>query len=562
MRRAGIGAGPAAGAGGRVRRLVSGLVLAAVVAAGVGPGVSWAQVSDAGGGSQHDGFGDVVSGVHASAVDALARSGVFEGTECGEGLFCPGEPVRRWVMAVWLARVVGAPLPDGEGSRFADVDPGVWWSRHVEALADLRITEGCASEPARYCPDEAVSRAQMASFLARAFDLEPSAERGRFSDVTGGVHAANIDALAETGITVGCAADPARYCPARATTRAQMATFLNRARTAAQAGGVGEGRHDGFDDVVSGVHASAIDALAQLGVLEGTECGEGLFCPGEPVQRWVMAVWLARVLGAPLPDAGGSRFADVDSQQWWSRHVEALADLGITEGCAAEPARYCPDETVSRAQMASFLARAFSLETSGDGGGFSDVTGGVHAANIDALAETGITVGCAADPARYCPTRATTRAQMASFLKRARTKFIGPCPTETTDTDIDSEDGPGPTGGGPGPTGGGPGPDVVAAGAPRGVVVAPGDGESSVSWSAPSELLGVSSVTYVVEWRSDAQSFGGGADCRECRRSPRRSGVGERHDLRRASVGGRVGKAGAVVRAGVGDARSGAERAP
>ena len=178
MRRAGIGAGPAAGAAGRVRQVLSGLVLAAVVAAGIGPGVSWAQVSGAGGGSQHDGFGDVVSGVHASAVDALAQLGVFEGTECGEGLFCPGEPVRRWVMAVWLVRVVGAPLPDAEGSRFADVDPGVWWSRHVEALSDLGITTGCSQSPARYCPGEAVSRAQMASFLARAFDLEPSGERG------------------------------------------------------------------------------------------------------------------------------------------------------------------------------------------------------------------------------------------------------------------------------------------------------------------------------------------------------------------------------------------------
>ena len=509
VRRAGFGAGSAAGVGGRVRRVLSGLALAAVVVAGIGPGVSWAQAGDGDDEGRHDGFDDVVSGVHAPAVDALAQLGVFEGTECGEGLFCPGEAVRRWVMAVWLVRVLEAPLPEAGASRFSDVDPGVWWSRHVEALADLEVTTGCSTEgAARYCPDGEVSRAQMASFMARAFDLEPSGDGGGFSDVTGGVHAANIDALAETGITVGCAVDPARYCPARATTRAQMATFLNRARTRFMGAGDGddEGRHDGFGDVVSGVHASAVDALARLGVFEGTECGEGLFCPGEPVRRWVMAVWLVRVVGAPLPDAGGSRFVDVDPGVWWSRHVEALADLGITEGCASQPARYCPDGEVSRAQMASFMARAFSLEPSGDGGGFSDVSGGVHAANIDALAASGITKGCADDPARYCPTRATTRAQMASFLKRARTKFIGPCPNETTDT---GGGGSGP-GGGPGPTGGGPGPDAVAPRAPRGVMVAPGDGELTVSWSAPSELAGVSSVTYVMEWRSEAQSFGGG----------------------------------------------------
>ena len=301
----------------------------------------------------------------------------------------------------------------------------------------------------------------------------------------------------------------------------------------AQTGGGDGGGRDGFGDVVSGVHASAIDALGQLGVFEGTECAEGLFCPGEPVRRWVMAVWLVRVLEAPLPEAGGSRFSDVDPEQWWSRHVEALADLGITRGCAVDPARYCPDEAVSRAQMASLLARAFDLEPSTDTGRFSDVSGGVHAANIDALAETGITVGCAADPARYCPARATTRAQMASFLKRARTMFVGPCPTEETDDGGDGGvggagpvggGGPGPTGGGPGPVGG-PGPDAVVPGAPRGVVVAPGDGELLVSWSVPSELEGASSVTYVVEWRSEAQSFGGGR---------RLSGVSEQS----ATIGG------------------------
>ena len=209
--------------------------------------------------------------------------------------------------------------------------------------------------------------------------------------------------------------------------------------------------------MVSGVHASAVDALARLGVFEGTECGEGLFCPGEPVRRWVMAVWLVRVLEASLPEAGASRFVDVDPGVWWSRHVEALADLGITKGCATEgPARYCPDGEVSRAQMASFLARAFDLEPSGEGGRFSDVSGGVHAASIDALAASGITKGCASDPARYCPTSATTRAQAASFLKRARTKFIGPCPTETTDSDAGPVGAGGPVGGGgPGPVGGG-----------------------------------------------------------------------------------------------------------
>ena len=68
----------------------------------------------------------------------------------------------------------------------------------------------------------------MATFLARAFDLEPAATAG-FTDTAGNSHAAAIDALAGAGITAGCATVPARYCPDDPVTRGQMATFLARA---------------------------------------------------------------------------------------------------------------------------------------------------------------------------------------------------------------------------------------------------------------------------------------------------------------------------------------------
>ena len=106
----------------------------------------------------------------------------------------------------------------------------------------------------------------------------------------------------------------------------------------------------------------AIDEFAGLGVLEGTDCGPVLFCSGAPIVRWVMAVWLVRVLDADepeqLPAAG---FEDVDSGRWWAPHVERLAALGITRGCRTQPARFCPYGTVTRAQVASFLVRAFDL---------------------------------------------------------------------------------------------------------------------------------------------------------------------------------------------------------
>ena len=108
----------------------------------------------------------------------------------------------------------------------------------------------------------------------------------------------------------------------------------------------------------------AVEALTVDGVLAGTGCGLGLFCPGDPIPRWMMAVWLARVVdgGDPEP-VSASRFVDVDAGQWWAGHVERLAELGITVGCVSEPAQFCPDDPVTRAQTATFLNRAFLLDS-------------------------------------------------------------------------------------------------------------------------------------------------------------------------------------------------------
>ena len=175
------------------------------------------------------GFSDVNGGVHAPGIDALEGEGVFEGTECGEGLFCGGDPIRRWVMAVWLVRVLDDTDPPGSGSsRFADVDPTMWWAPFVERLAELGVTAGCATGPLRFCPGEAVSRGQMATFLVRAFGLEGGESAG-FSDTAGNTHAGSIDALAAAGVTAGCGRGPLRFCPGASVTRGQMATFVARA---------------------------------------------------------------------------------------------------------------------------------------------------------------------------------------------------------------------------------------------------------------------------------------------------------------------------------------------
>ena len=131
------------------------------------------------------------AGVHQPAVDALQDrfEGIFDGTGCDDGSgLCPSDPLQRWEMAVWLIRVIeDQESPEPATLRFVDVGDGVWWAAHTERLAELEITVGCSTRPPRYCPQQPVTRAQMATFLVRAFDLPPGPAAG-FADVAATPH--------------------------------------------------------------------------------------------------------------------------------------------------------------------------------------------------------------------------------------------------------------------------------------------------------------------------------------------------------------------------------------
>ena len=162
-------------------------------------------------------------------VESLAADRVFEGTDCQDQQFCPGDPLKRWEMSVWLMRALGETdmNPSGE-SRFTDVEASNWYSPYVERMADMKVTTGCSTDPPKYCPDRNVNRAQMASFLARALDLPPADSAGFVDLEETGVHADNINRLAAAEITTGCKLEPFQYCPSRSVTRAQMAAFIYR----------------------------------------------------------------------------------------------------------------------------------------------------------------------------------------------------------------------------------------------------------------------------------------------------------------------------------------------
>ena len=140
------------------------------------------------------------------------------------------------------------------------------------------------------------------------------------------------------------------------------------------------------------------------------------FCPDGPVSRGQMAAFLVRLLGYER-DGDGSF---LDTEGVFHEDVARLAAAGVTKGCNP-PAndRYCPHEPVTRAQMAAFLTRAFSLPTSSSTR-FVDDDASVFEDDIDRLAHAQITLGCNPPTnARFCPDQHVTRGQMAAFLARA-----------------------------------------------------------------------------------------------------------------------------------------------
>ncbi|MPZ53306.1 MAG: hypothetical protein GEU79_11340 [Acidimicrobiia bacterium] len=172
-------------------------------------------------------FADTAESVHEADIELLAASGITFGCNPPENtLFCPDDAVTRAQMASFLVR--GLELEPASGGRFSDIAGSVH-EPDINALAAAQITLGCnPPENTLFCPDDVVTRAQMASFLVRGLELAP-ADGGRFSDAAGSVHEADINALAAAQITLGCnPPDNDLYCPEDEVTRAQMASFLVR----------------------------------------------------------------------------------------------------------------------------------------------------------------------------------------------------------------------------------------------------------------------------------------------------------------------------------------------
>jgi hypothetical protein len=180
---------------------------------------------------------------------------------------------------------------------------------------------------------------------------------GRFLDDDGNLHEANIEAIAEAGITQGCNQAGDLFCPGRDVTRGEMAAFLIRAMGLESSLIPYQGT---FPDVgEQDWYAPYVETLANQGVATGFP--DGTYRPLESVSRAEMAVFLVRAFGpVPVPEAEGI-FTDVPLTAWYADAAEEIFNQGTTRGCKTNPLSYCPLEPVLRDQMASFIARTLDI---------------------------------------------------------------------------------------------------------------------------------------------------------------------------------------------------------
>jgi uncharacterized repeat protein (TIGR03803 family) len=174
-----------------------------------------------------------------------------------------------------------------------------------------------------------------------------------------------------------------------------------------------------FADVApSAYYFDFVNLMATDGITGGCQTSPAEYCPDASVTRGEMAVFLVvSAMGAssfnydPTP-----YFTDVPESNEYFKFIQKLKELGITAGCSAT--EFCPDDSVTRDEMAAFVIRAryettpFSYPSAPY---FTDEPAtDPFFPFVQKLAQMGITGGCA--PELYCPTETLPRGQMAVFI--------------------------------------------------------------------------------------------------------------------------------------------------
>jgi len=249
------------------------------------------------------------NGVSSPAVSGVSGSGsiytVSVNTGSGNGNIRLNVPVSATLTDLAGNPLAGLPYTASEiytiikTATFADVPLTYWANSFIERLYTAGITGGCTTSPLNYCPDSNVTRAQMAVFILK------------------GMHGSS-------------------YLPPTATGRI-------------------------FTDVPATYWAADwIERFYAEGITVG--CNTGEYCPDQvATTRAQMAVFLLKAKHGSgyVPPAATGVFSDVPASYWAAAWIEQLASEGITGGCGG--GNYCPEDSLTRAQMAVFLVKTFSL---------------------------------------------------------------------------------------------------------------------------------------------------------------------------------------------------------
>jgi len=181
--------------------------------------------------------------------------------------------------------------------------------------------------------------------------------------------------------------------------------------------------HRTFFDVTNATWAyREIGRCVGAGIVNGYP--DGSYQPSQPVTRDQMAVYIARALAggdANVPAATGApSFTDVGTDNWALKYVEYAKNMGVVQGYDGG---YRPSDTVDRAQMAAFIARAKAgsddaATTTRVSPHFSDVPPSHWAFRyVEYLAANKLATGFGDHTFR--PTSVCTRDAMAAFVSNA-----------------------------------------------------------------------------------------------------------------------------------------------
>lgn len=175
-----------------------------------------------------------------------------------------------------------------------------------------------------------------------------------------------------------------------------------------------------FTDSITGVHAGAIDCMLWWGIVTAGDAAGDTFRQGDVATRGFMAAVvdrLATAAGEPLPEATRDHFRDDDGHRYEGA-VNRVVEAGIAGGFPDGSFR--PDASLTRAQMATFLAKVYrdwlAFEAPRVSDMFDDDATSLHEANIDLVATVDIAHGTGTR--QFSPNRSLTRGQLASFAAR------------------------------------------------------------------------------------------------------------------------------------------------